>query len=58
MDCDTEGSKQEKCDEISNEMNSMSIKDFLGENTHNPQKFWSEFDRVSWNDRESSRADV
>ena len=58
MDCDAAGSKQEKCDEISNEMKNMSIKncgrighqakDFIEENTHNPPKHWSESDRVGW----------
>ena len=36
MDCD-----------LSNEMKIMSIKDFIEENTKNPQDIWSEFDRAS-----------
>ena len=38
MDCDTAGSKQ-KCDEISNKMESMTNKDYIEENTYNPPKF-------------------
>ena len=38
IDRDTAGRKQ-KCDEISNEIKSMSVNDFIGENTHNPPRF-------------------
>ena len=38
MGCDTASSNQENFDEISNEMKNMSIKDFIGENTHIPKK--------------------
>ena len=47
MDCDTAGSKQEKCDEISNEMKSMLIKicltkDFIEMNTRPGRSRWSD----------------
>ena len=51
MDRHTASNKQEKCDEISNQIKNMSIKEFIGGDNHNPPKLWIEFDRVSWNER-------
>ena len=61
IDCDTAYNKQEKCDEILDEMKSMLIKiagkDFIEENTHKPFKWHRMVTTVSLNSA-SSRGGV